>query len=302
MHVHCQNRCISQPEHEGTSVSQQELVSYFKQATMEMQLEYERIRVRAAEDPGTAGDEGEENWAALFRKWLPGDLQITTKGRVLCGSGVATDQVDIVALSPSYPQGMLSKKMHLASEVMAIFECKATLKAQHIEKTVASASRAKEAIYRAHGKEVIYGLVAHSHSWGTDKSKVTERISTKLAEASSVHVEHPNNSLDFVCIADLGTWSLRMEWDEDYYGPGVVSYYSGPSFTSLNGKSGTDTSPIGRMITYTLRRLSYLDEKYRGLASYFGMSGLEGTGSWASNNLRTWTDFNSKRRHVDLFY
>ncbi|MFF8021546.1 DUF6602 domain-containing protein [Streptomyces sp. NPDC007896] len=61
-----------------------------------MQLEYERIRLRATEDPGTAGDEGEENWASLFRKWLPGDLQITTKGRVLCGNGDTTDQVDIV--------------------------------------------------------------------------------------------------------------------------------------------------------------------------------------------------------------
>ncbi|WP_406837322.1 DUF6602 domain-containing protein [Streptomyces sp. AHU1] len=283
-------------------MSQQELVSYFKQATMEMQLEYERIRARAAEDPGTAGDEGEENWASLFRKWLPGDLQIATKGRVLCGSGEATDQVDIVALSPSYPPGMLNKKMHLASEVMAIFECKATLKAQHIDKTIESASRAKEAIYKAHGKEVIYGLVAHSHSWGAETSKVIGRISDKLAEASNVHVRHPNNSLDFVCIADLGSWTLRMQWDEEYYGPGVVSYYSGPSLSSINGKNGADTSPIGRMITYVLRRLSYHDEKYRGLASYFGMSGLEGVGSWSSNNLRIWNDFDSKRRHVDLFY
>ncbi|WP_380278658.1 DUF6602 domain-containing protein [Kitasatospora purpeofusca] len=286
--------------YERRVVSQRELVSYFKQATMEMQLEYERIRARAMEDPGTAGDEGEENWASLLRKWLPGDLQIATKGRVLCGNGQATDQVDIVALSPLYPYGMLTKKMHLASEVMVIFECKSTLKAQHIEKTIVSASHAKEAIYRAHGKEVIYGLVAHSHSWRADKLKVVDVISGMLAGADETHVGHPNNSLDFLCIADLGTWVLRAESDEDIYGPGVVSYYSGPSFTGFGGKS-VDTSSIGRMITYVLRRLSYLDGKYNGLAGYFGMAGLEGPGSYNSKNLRKWKNFESGRRHVDLF-
>ncbi|MFJ6616989.1 DUF6602 domain-containing protein [Kitasatospora sp. NPDC091335] len=282
-------------------MSQRELVSYFKQATMEMQLEYERIRARAMEDPGTAGDEGEENWASLLRKWLPGDLQIATKGRVLCGDGEATDQVDIVALSPLYPRGMLTKKMHLASEVMAIFECKSTLKAQHIEKTIASASRAKEAIYRAHGKEVTYGLVAHSHSWKADKLEVVDAISGMLAEGDRTHVGHPNNSLDFLCIADLGSWVLRTDSDEDVYGPGVISYYSGPSFTGFDGKS-VDTSPIGRMIAYALRRLSHLDGRYHGLAGYFGMAGLEGMGSFDTSNLRAWKDFESRRRHVDLFF
>ncbi|MER7773207.1 DUF6602 domain-containing protein [Kitasatospora sp. NPDC096140] len=282
-------------------MSQRELVSYFKQATMEMQLEYERIRARSMEDPGTAGDEGEENWASLLRKWLPGDLQIATKGRVLCGDGEATDQVDIVALSPRYPHGMLTKKMHLASEVMAIFECKSTLKAQHIEKTIESASRAKEAIYSAHGKEVTYGLVAHSHSWKSGKLEVVDAISDMLAEGDRAHVGHPNNSLDFLCIADLGSWVLRTESDEDVYGPGVVSYYSGPSFTGFDGES-VDTSPTGRMIAYTLRRLSHSDRRYRGLAGYFGMAGLEGIGSFKTSNLRTWKNFESKRRHVDLFY
>ncbi|MFI6153319.1 DUF6602 domain-containing protein [Kitasatospora sp. NPDC051170] len=267
---------------------------------MEIQLEYERIRARAMEDPGTAGDEGEENWASLLRKWLPGDLQIATKGRVLCGDGEATDQVDIVALSSLYPHGMLTKKMHLASEVMVIVECKSTLKAQHIEKTIASASRAKEAIYRAHGKEVIYGLVAHSHSWRADRQRVVDVISGMLAEIDKRHVGHPNNSLDFLCVADLGAWVLRAESDEEMYGPGVVSYYSGPSFSGFGGKA-VEISPIGRMVTYMLRRLSYLDGKYHGLAGYFAMAGLEGVGSYNSRNLRKWKDFESGRQHVDLF-
>jgi hypothetical protein len=35
-----------------------------------MAEEYDRIQKRATEDPGTAGDQGEENWATLLRNWL----------------------------------------------------------------------------------------------------------------------------------------------------------------------------------------------------------------------------------------
>ena len=36
----------------------------------DIEEEYSRIRKRANEDPGTAGDQGEENWASLLRRWL----------------------------------------------------------------------------------------------------------------------------------------------------------------------------------------------------------------------------------------
>ena len=63
-----------------------------------IQEEYERIRKRAAEDPGTAGDQGEENWASLLKNWLPSYFNIVTKGRILTDSGYASPQVDILVL------------------------------------------------------------------------------------------------------------------------------------------------------------------------------------------------------------
>ena len=47
-----------------------DLEDFMKQVTSEMESEYQRIRSRALEDPGTAGDQGEENWAELLRDWL----------------------------------------------------------------------------------------------------------------------------------------------------------------------------------------------------------------------------------------
>ncbi len=41
------------------------------QISDEMSAEYNRIQMRATEDPVTAGNQGEENWAEVLRKWLP---------------------------------------------------------------------------------------------------------------------------------------------------------------------------------------------------------------------------------------
>ena len=59
-----------------------DLHDFMVSATHEMQSEYERIQKSSKEDPGTAGDQGEENWAALFRDWLPPNYHIVTKGRM----------------------------------------------------------------------------------------------------------------------------------------------------------------------------------------------------------------------------
>ena len=43
-----------------------DLHTFMEQVTREIASEYKRIYTRAAEDPGTAGDEGEENGEPFF--------------------------------------------------------------------------------------------------------------------------------------------------------------------------------------------------------------------------------------------
>jgi hypothetical protein len=102
------------------------LHTFMAQVTNEMASEYERIYARAAEDPGTAGDEGEENWAALLREWLPPNYHVKTKGRLLSHDGSMSPQIDVLVLKPSYPLKLLEKKIWLADGVAAAFECKTT--------------------------------------------------------------------------------------------------------------------------------------------------------------------------------
>ena len=212
-------------------------------------------------------------------------------------------------MSPTHPRSMLNKKMHLASEVMAILECKTTVRRENLEKTIKSANRTKELLYKVHRKDVVYGLVAHSHSWKGDKDDVVEKVSGQIAEASERHVQHPNNSLDFVCIADLGSWLLRVECDEDAYGPpGIATRYSGPPtgklgpVTGKTGKPVADIPAVGSTISYVLRRLAYQDERYWGMAEYFISAGMQGVGESSSTHLRRWTDHSSTRREISVFY
>jgi hypothetical protein len=105
-----------------------------------MGSEYERIRSRSSEDPGTAGDEGEENWASLLREWLPGQYSVVTKGRLLSTTGEMSPQLDVVVLKPAYPPKLRELKTYLADGVAAAFECKLTLRSEHIAQATKTAA------------------------------------------------------------------------------------------------------------------------------------------------------------------
>jgi predicted metal-dependent hydrolase len=94
-------------------MSAHDIHDFVKSSQRWIEEEYTRIQKRATEDPGTAGDQGEENWAELLRGWLPSYFQIVTKGRILTESGYASPQVDVIVLMPSYPQILKGKKVYM---------------------------------------------------------------------------------------------------------------------------------------------------------------------------------------------
>lgn len=107
---------------------------FLQQDAREMQSEYDRIRSVSVEDAGTAGDEGEETWANLLREWLPESYQVVTKGRLLAADGRRGPQVDLLVLRPGYPKRLINKKLYLVGGVAAAFECKNTLKTEHLRR------------------------------------------------------------------------------------------------------------------------------------------------------------------------
>src|SRR5215510_1066483 len=190
-----------------------DLDDFMRAVTDEIAREYDRIQRRATEDPGTAGDQGEENWATLLRGWLPPIYQVVTKGRILSHEGIASPQIDVLVLHPAYPRHLLDKKLYLAGGVAAAFECKITLKAEHIQTAVKNAVEIRNYVqartgspYKELYSPVVYGLLAHSHVWKGEGSTPLDNVERHLLAADLEHIKHPREMLDGIRIADLATW------------------------------------------------------------------------------------------------
>lgn len=286
----------------------------------DIQEEYQRIMKRATEDPGTAGDQGEENWATLFKNWLPSYFHIVTKGRILCENGYASPQIDLLILHPSYPKILLDKKLYLAGGVAAAFECKTTLKAAHVKKAVQTASNIRKNLSKREGSpykelnsNIICGLLAHSHSWQGVKSKPLKNIDKALWEADDLYVDHPIQQLDFITVSDLANWQA---FKNVYFGPAWTSDYD-DNLKEIYGEYGSATStyvcassdderqeafftPIGVLLTGLFSKLAWTFNDMRELETYFKKVGMMGRGR---GNMRLWpiTIYSKKiRRRVSI--
>lgn len=281
------------------------LTSFMHDVTEQIAHAYERIQSRATEDPGTAGDQGEENWAKLLREWLPPIYQVVTKGRILSHTGEAGPQVDVLVLRPTYPKGLLNNKYYLADEVAAAFECKVTLKAEHIIEAVKHAVEIRKLFpprfgspYQELHSPTIYGLLAHSHVWKGAKSTPAENINNRLIKTDKELVEHPREMLDLICVADLATWvSSKMSWlgpemtfvDWDplisTYGPSGSAITSYMCFSKDSNNQRKPFTAIGSMLSHLLHKLAWEEPSVRRLAQYFFQTRLPGGGS---GDLRLW--------------
>ncbi|MDH4743155.1 hypothetical protein OMP43_03885 [Sphingomonas sp. CBMAI 2297] len=258
------------------------LYDFLNQVTNEMASEYRRIVARAAQDPGTAGDEGEENWASLLRDWIPAGYHVRTKGRLISVNGRLSDQIDVVVLKPSYPPKLLEKKLWLADGVAAAFECKTTLNAKHLKDAADRGQKLKSLLRRRFGtprseltSPLVYGVLAHSHSWKGKKSTPLANIEDTLTAASEP-VPHPALLVDLVCVADLATWTCLVDttllftregdgrkWDE-----------RGPRSTFM--RLATDRqpdreppTPIGVMLMFLFEKMAREDSSLKEIARYF---------------------------------
>ncbi|MGW6521511.1 DUF6602 domain-containing protein [Streptomyces sp. NPDC054962] len=185
--------------------------------THEVTSEYTRLRVRAREDPGTAGLQGEETWGRLLREWLPSGYHVATGGRMLDSQGSTSPQLDLVVLHPSYPPGLLKLKYFLAPAVVAAFECKLNLKSSHIKKS-ASTAAILERMAVSEGRragDFFYGVLAHTHSWRFPTSDPVKNVQKALVEGTAEHALFPGEALDVVCVADLASWTGHCQKNED---------------------------------------------------------------------------------------
>lgn len=278
-----------------------DLHDFMRQLSNEMAAEYDRIQKRATEDPGTAGDQGEENWAKLLRGWLPRTYPVVTKGRIISADGRTSPQVDVLVLKDVYPEKLLDKKLYLAAGVAAAFECKTTLTAAHIIKAVHTCVIIKDLYpvregspYKELHAPIVYGLLAHSHSWKAPNSTPEANVEQTLLGYDYLHVAHPRQALDLLCVADLAAWALHKSTllprprnctpQDEKAATAYVRY------AAARDNQVENITPIGVLISSLSRRLAWEDSALRPLADYYRDTDIYGIGSgkqriWAPNSI-----------------
>lgn len=280
-----------------------DLHAFMAQVTTEMASEYDRIFAKTAEDPGTAGDEGEENWAQLLRDWLPPAYHVATKGRLIASDGEMSPQIDVLVLKPFYPQKLREKKVWLANGVAAVFECKTTVRTNHILDSADRCQKFKTLFRRREGtparelrSPLFYGILAHSHDWKAPASKPVNNLDEAIVKAMN-KASHPSDLIDLVCVADVGCWSgmtvpyYKADWNppasahlKSLFGAGW-----GPT-TSMMRSAISDPDqqetfqPIGGMLAYLTQRLAWEDPSIRDLADYYRLANLWGLGRGQARN------------------
>jgi hypothetical protein len=292
-----------------------DLIDFMHAVSTQMAGEYDRIRKRAQDDPGTAGDQGEENWATLLREWLPRPYEVVTKGCILSPTGDKSPQVDVLILSPAYPRYLLDKKLYLAGGVLAAFECKTTLRAEHLRDAMTTAVAIRRGLrprfgtpYRELFSPLFFGILAHSHVWLSPPETIGDNLLKLLSEADVKEIAHPRELLDLVCIADLGVWAVsKGSWlgphtlnkgdpgasehwvaASQLYGSdgSAITNYMRAVLPSPGAPQDPQFTPIGAALSIFLRRLAWEDASVRPIAGYFREIKMEGGGP---GYLRQWT-------------
>lgn len=282
-----------------------DLIDFMLSLQKQMGDEYERISKRANKNGSHAGNEGELNWEKILSNWLPSDYHIVTKVKLMNEIGETSPEVDIAVLRPYYPKALLEKKLVLTAGVVAAFEVKNTLKAQHIkecfEKSVKIRGLIREplpiyksSLFKGYERElnspIIYGILAHSHSWKGKKSMPLDIINDKIYECDLQYVTRPKEQLDIICVSDLALWSslkrpLKMEVK---VGVNDITWLPGPqtAYALLDADSHKKLStsyaaqnftPIGTMLCKLLDKLASTDKRLNDLSTYFKQVGLAPT-------------------------
>lgn len=204
--------------HPGYRAADQHL-TWLKKTAAEMAEDYNEIFKKLSSTSGRIQESGhqiEAGWRDFLTKWLPPQYEVKTRKYIVgeVDNGERLEETDIVILRPSYPSSLREKSHILASGVAAAFSVKSTLKRESVYEAAKSCAHLTRTLAPREGtarREMIrpfpYGILAHSHNWKSAGSTPQFNVSKHLFEADQTFAFHPRESLDLLCVPDLGTWN-----------------------------------------------------------------------------------------------
>ena len=273
---------------------------WLSEFTRSIAEDYTRLHDEALEDPQKAGHGGEETWTRLLREWLPAGYDVGTRKYVVPEEGEDMFETDLVVFNRGYPERLRERRDVLAGGVAAAFSVKLTLDAAGIQdgvKRAVALRRATKVRFGTARSELLgpfsVGLLSHSHSWKRRGSTPEENVANTVWALDHSEALHPRESLDFLCVADLTTWTrMRMP----YTPPSAAAY--NPTATPAQKAEGfcvtaftmndpeRSPAPVAVFVAHLIERLSYSDPAVRPFAD-----GLRLTDTWgyASGPQRIWS-------------
>ncbi|MEU8531716.1 DUF6602 domain-containing protein [Streptomyces parvulus] len=262
--------------------------SWLRAVEQDIQQEYTRLHGAARSDPQRAGHGGEGTWARILSDWLPPAYEVATRKYIVPETGDDLFETDLIIFRPSYPRALRVREEVLASGVAAAFSVKLTLNKEGIRDGFDRAARIQRGIKPRIGspREEMsspfpVGLLAHSHSWKGDHQKA--RVQVICMEMDSAYARHPRESLDLLCIADLGVWfASRMPFlpqamVRHLNGNTGAEQDAGSAMTSMMERQ-SESPTVAVLIATLYERLSLTDPTLRPLADGFKAYGDSGGG------------------------
>lgn len=294
-----------------SQLSQQHIL-WLQRTARQMSEEYVEAFQATSGTSGRVQETGhtiEAGWKSFLTNWLPPHYEVKTRKYIVgeVDTGENREETDIVILRPNYPKSLREETQILAGGVAAAFSVKATLRAGSIAEAAASCARLDRSLSPREGtprKELTrsfpYGLLAHSHGWKGEGSNPYLNVSRNLFEADQRHATRPRESLDLVCVPDLGTWnqiksvqlpmSLRPEMlegvppEERQQIIEAMSEIKIRSAFVLNAAE-SQGEILASFLTALYSRLAINDEQLRSLADSFSLMGADTGGR---DKVRIW--------------
>lgn len=252
---------------------------------------YARLHKEALEDPQRAGHAAEATWVNFLKNWLPSAYEVVARKYIVPEIGNEKFETDIIVLNPSYPSNLRADADILAGGVAAAFSVRLTLDAGGIRDGVKRAVALRRALNPRFGTprdEITgafpVGMLAHSHDWKAQNSTPSKNILINLQSLDQELVAHPRESLDYLCVSDLGIWSTSRA---PYLPPGSLLNNPATGRRHAEGIACTSVmpniidepfNPLASLIAQLYIRLSYIDRTLRPLADNFRATGALGGG------------------------
>jgi hypothetical protein len=266
-------------------------LEWLSNTARDMAEDYAKIHARVSKSKSRTQESGHEieaAWISFLSNWLPPSYEVVGR-RYIIGE-VETDAVpfetDIVVFRPSYPKILRSRHEVLASGVAAAFSVKSTLRPASIQEAVEACAKIQRSLAPRSGstrKDLVrpfpFGILAHSHMWKQPASKPSDNVSNELYRRDIEHARHPRESIDLICVPDLGVWSKSSIYIHGKAYPGIQD--SLQTFHTFTGTEGGGHA-VAVFLTALYSRLALQDVTLRELALSFTHMGSASRGSGLS--------------------